>query len=295
MFQPRETNPHFQPRIQRPAQTDDHTDGSILPTRFRPSPPSPSPTVPILPRSQRPDSHLSILSPVPVPVPVSVPARGPPHSRPSPVSHQRFGVPQYPSPSLHVPPQRRTKRLTWLVAICCVFFWIIVILGGLILLIVYLAYRPHYPKFDIASASLNAAYLDLGYLLNGDMTLLANFTNPNKKVNVEFRYMVINLYFEGTLIAARYVEPLSVSPRGYKLRDVHMVSSQIPFSRRHVAQLNEQIQIGRIMFEAKSFLRTTSNLGGFFRYSYWLYGHCKFVVSGPPSGILVDKKCETKR
>ncbi|KAI3497658.1 hypothetical protein L1887_33113 [Cichorium endivia] len=293
MFHPRETNPHFQPRQQRPPQTHDHTNGSALPTRFKPSPPSPSQTLPILPRSQEPGSHLPISSPVPVPV--SVPGRGPPHPRPSPVTHQGGGVPHYPSPSLQVPPQRKTKRLTWLVAICCVFLWIIVILGGLILLIVYLAYRPRYPKFDIADASFNAAYLDLGYLLNGDMTLLANFTNPNKKVNVEFRYMVINLYFEGTLIAARYVEPLSVSKRSYELRDVHMVSSQIPFSRRHVAQLNEQIRTGRIMFEAKSFLRTTSNLGGFFRYSYWLYGHCKFVVSAPPSGILVAKNCATKR
>nr|GFA59909.1 RNA-directed DNA polymerase, eukaryota [Tanacetum cinerariifolium] len=98
-----------------------------------------------------------------------------------------------------------------------------------------------------------------------------------------------------TLIAAKYVEPLSVSPRGYKLRDVHMVSSQVPFSRKHVAALNEQIRTDRVVFEAKSSLRTTSNLGGFFRYSYWLHGHCKFAVSGPPSGVLVAKSCVTKR
>lgn len=168
-------------------------------------------------------------------------------------------------------------------------------MGGLILLIVYLAYRPRYPKFDITGASLNAAYLDLGYLYNGDLTLLANFTNPNKKVSVEFRYMVINLYFEGTLIGARYVEPLSVTPKGRQLRDVHMVSSQVPFSRTHIAHLSEQMRLGRIMFEVKSYLRTTSTLGGFFRYSYWLYGHCKFVMGGPPSGILVVKSCVTKR
>ncbi|KAI3731438.1 hypothetical protein L1987_62626 [Smallanthus sonchifolius] len=309
MFQSRETNPHFQPRAQRYAQPHDpdapNALASQVPQRFIPSPPShsPLPVVPLLPRSHRPSSHLSISSPRPGPGlgsgpgqgHVSIPPRPPPYSRPPHTSHQGTPVSHHSSPPLRVPPPRKTKHLTWLIAVCCVLFWIIIILGGLILLIVYLAFRPRYPKFDITSASLNAAYLDLGYLLNVDMTLLANFTNPNKKVNVEFRYMVINLYFEGTLIAARYVKPLSVSRKGYQLRDVHMVSSQIPFSRIHVAHLNEQMRTGRIMFEAKSFLRTTSTLGGFFRYSYWLHGHCKFVVSGPPSGMLVAKSCVTKR
>ncbi|KAI3720360.1 hypothetical protein L6452_21276 [Arctium lappa] len=297
MFHPRETNPHFQPRTQRYAQLHDphgpNPPAPQLPQRFRPSPPSSSssipPVVPVLPSQPRePTARLPISTSPPS---SSLPPRVTPPSRPPSATH----LSRYPSPPLRVPPPKKTKRLTWLVAICCVLLWIVVILGGLILLIVYLAYRPRYPKFDIASASLNAVYLDLGYLFNGDLTLLANFTNPNKRVNVEFRYMVINLYFEGTLIAARYVEPLSVSRRGYELRDVHMVSSQVPFSRRHVARLNEQMRTGRIMFETKSFLRTTSTLGGFFRYSYWLHGHCKFVVSGPPSGILVAKNCVTKR
>lgn len=292
----RETNPHFQ----RP----DPNDGSTVPTsqlppprRFRPSPPLPlpPPAVP-LPHSREPIFTTSPApAPTTVPAPESIPPLGTPHSRPPPPTHYRPGVSHYPSPSLRVPQPRKTKRLTWLVAICCVLLWITIILGGLILLIVYMAFRPHYPKFDISSATLNAAYLDLGYLLNGDMTILANFTNPNKKVNVEFRYMVMNLYFEGTLIAAKYVDPLSVSPKGYKLRDVHMVSSQIPLSRTHVAHLNQQISTGRIMYEVRSYLRTTSNIGGFFRYSYWLHGHCRFVVSSPPSGILVAKKCVTKR
>ncbi|KAK9074641.1 hypothetical protein SSX86_007239 [Deinandra increscens subsp. villosa] len=310
MFQSRETNPHFQPRVQRYAQPHD-PDGPdviapVVPQRFRPSPPSdsPPPVVPLLPHSQPASSHLPISSPggsvpVPIPVPVpqsaSVPPRGPQHSRPPPASHQGTPVSHYPSPPLRVPPPRKTKGLTWLVAICCVLFWIIIILGGLVLLIIYLAYRPRYPKFDITNASFNAAYLDLGYLLNSDVTLLANFTNPNKKVDVEFRYMVVNLYFEGTLIAARYVEPLSVPPKGYKLRDVHMVSSQIRFSKTHTTQLNEQIRTGRVRFEAKSYLRTTSTLGGFFRYSYWLHGHCIFEVGGPPSGSLLRKSCATKR
>nr|XP_043627160.1 uncharacterized protein LOC122598639 [Erigeron canadensis] len=333
MYDTRETNPHFLPRNQRSSQPHDPNDTIIptsqqpqrysqphdpsdtiipasqqpqrysqphdpegptvplaqLPQRFRRSPPSHllPPMVPLSTRSEEPkNSHLPISTPISA---TSAPPRGLAHSRPPPPTSHR------PSPPMRVPPTRKTTPLGWLLAICCVLFWIIIILGGLILLIFYLAFRPKYPKFDIASASLNAAYLDLGYLLNGDMTLLANFTNPNKKVNVEFRYMVINLYFEGTLIAARYVEPLSVSRKGYELRDVHLVSSQIPFSKTHVAHLNQQMRLGRVMFELKSFLRTTSNLGGFFRYSYWLYGRCNFVVSGPPSGILVAKHCVTKR
>ncbi|XP_076960209.1 uncharacterized protein LOC143636519 [Bidens hawaiensis] len=311
MCEPRETNPHFQPRAQRYGDPNGpNARASQVPQRFRRSPPpeSPTPVVPLLPHSQPSTSHLPISSPNPGSgsgrvsgsgpgsglVPALVPPRAHHIDKPHPLPTKAHSS-HYPSPPLHVPPPRKTTRLAWLIAICCVLFWVTIIVGGLILLIVYLAYRPKYPKFDITSASLNAAYLDLGYLLNGDMTLLANFTNPNKKVNVEFRYIVINLYFEKTLIAARYVEPLEVSRKGYALRDVHMVSSQIPFTKTHVASLNQQMRTGRIVFEAKSFLRTTSTLGGFFRYSYWLYGHCTFVVSSPPSGTLVAKKCVTKR
>ncbi|KAG4912681.1 hypothetical protein JHK82_053271 [Glycine max] len=77
--------------------------------------------------------------------------------------------------------------------------------------IVCLVFRPQSPHFDVFSVTLNAAYLDLGYLLNADLTMLANFTNPNKKVHVDFSSVIIYLYYGSTLIATQYVETFNAA------------------------------------------------------------------------------------
>lgn len=191
--------------------------------------------------------------------------------------------------------RRKTRPITWLIAALCTLFWIIIIVGGLSVLIIYLVFHPRLPKFDISSATLNAAYLDMGYLLNADFTILGNFTNPNKKVNVDFNSVVMELYHERAFIATRYIEPFTAARRQSRFQDVHMITSQVPLTSRHSQELKRQMDNGRVKFEIKGYFRARSNLGGFLRYSYWLYSHCTITVTGPPSGVMIAKKCVTKR
>lgn len=196
-----------------------------------------------------------------------------------------------------LPPNRRKYRvLTWLIALCCALFWVVIIVGGLIVLIVYLVFRPHIPQFNIASASLNAAYLDMDYFLNADLTLLANFTNPNRKVRVDFSYVILDLYYGGVPIATQYIEPFSAMRSESKLADVHMISSQVRLPPSTSQQLGKQIESnGPVLFEVKGLFRARSNLGRVLRYSYPLYGHCFISLTGPPSGVLRASRCKTKR
>lgn len=194
-----------------------------------------------------------------------------------------------------MPHRRKTPPYTWLLGAVCALFWIAVVLGGLVVLVVYLLFRPRGPKFDIAATSLNAAYLDMGYLLNADMTILANFTNPSKKATVDFHYIYVNLYFANTLVSTTYVEPFKAMKAESAFRNVHLVSSQVGLPLRERQKMMQQIEGNRIRFEVKASLRTRSNLGSLFRYSYWLFGHCLIEVTGPPSGVLVGKICTTKR
>ncbi|KAF8390526.1 hypothetical protein HHK36_025053 [Tetracentron sinense] len=202
--------------------------------------------------------------------------------------------PQKPQ-ELNLPPHHKTNKITWYVAYFCAILSAIVIIGGLAVLIVYLSFRPKSPRFDISTATLNAAYLDMGYLLNADITVLANFTNPNKKVTVGFRYMVIDLYYGNTLIATQSIEHFSEPRRGSKLQDVHMVSSQVLLPEKDIQRFKKQMEGNQIAFDVKGVFRTRSNLGTFIHYSYWLYGKCSIVLTGPPSGVLVSRKCRTKR
>ncbi|KAK2981120.1 hypothetical protein RJ640_016289 [Escallonia rubra] len=100
----------------------------------------------------------------------------------------------------------------------------------------------------------------MGYLLNADLTLLANFNNPNKKVRVDVRYMVVNLYFEGNLIATRYSDPFSVMRANSKITDVHMLTSQVPLSQQHSQMLARQMASGAVLLEIKGLFRTSLHM-----------------------------------
>ncbi|GFQ00682.1 hypothetical protein PHJA_002212100 [Phtheirospermum japonicum] len=326
--QQREPNPHFLPRRydptiefptqqpppprSRPPPPHHHGPTSVEPQpppqRSRPPPPPQhhgrtSVEPPYGPKPQPPTQQQ-----LPKPLPPHPPEAAPqqphqesrPHFTPDNDSHHlgrgHHGRHHHHWPShLRGPTSRRTKPIAWLVAAFCALFWIIIIVGGLIVLIVYLVFQPRNPRFDISTATLNAAYLDMGYLLNADVTLLANFTNPNTKVNVDFSYVVLDLYYERNVIATRYVTPFSVMKRESRFADVHMMTSQVRLSTGLSLDLQRQMDSGRVNFEIRGLFRTRSKLGGVFRYSYWLYAHCEIEVTGPPTGVLIRKKCVTRR
>jgi len=193
----------------------------------------------------------------------------------------------YPTPS-------KTKPITWFGAVFCVILWLVIILGGLLVLIIYLVYRPQTPHLEISSATLNAAYLDMGYLLNADLTVLANFTNPNKKVNVDFSYVTLRLYFDKLLIANQYVGPFSAVNTESRVVSVEFISSQIRLPPSKIQQLATQLQRNRVTFEVDGIFHARSNFGSLLRYSYWLYGRCIIEMTGPPTGVMIASKCKTK-
>ncbi|KAJ1405342.1 hypothetical protein SESBI_25891 [Sesbania bispinosa] len=196
---------------------------------------------------------------------------------------------------IRLPEEQKSQPLTWMGACLCVIFWLVIIIGGLIVLIVYLIFRPQSPHFDVSSVTLNAAYLDVGYLLNADLTMLANFTNPNKKVHVDFSSVIIYLYYGSTLIATQYVEPFSAARVQSRFASIHMVSSQVQLPIREAERLEKQMESNGVLLEVRGVFRARSKLGTILRYSYNLYGRCSFMVARPPSGILIKKKCRTKR
>lgn len=210
-----------------------------------------------------------------------------PHDLQHHENHQPHGLLQ--------PRKQPTKNaFTWFLAVFCAIFSVVIIVGGIIVLIVYLVYRPRSPQFDVSSATLNAAYLDMGYLLNADVTLLVNFSNPSKRVSVDFIYMYINLYYGSTLISAQYIEPFSAARGESRFANVHMVSSQVRLPLGESQRLQKQMENNGIRFEVRSFLRTRSNFGSLLRYSYWLHGQCTILVTGPPDGVMTRKACKTK-
>ncbi|KAJ0095883.1 hypothetical protein Patl1_16011 [Pistacia atlantica] len=151
------------------------------------------------------------------------------------------------------------------------------------------------PSFEVSSVTLNAAYLDVDVLLNADLTVLAKFINPNKKVRVDFNYVVLDLYYGNTLIASQYVEHFRAERRQTSLASVHMVASQVQLPSDETERLKREIERNHTAFQVKGVFRARSNLGSFLRYSYRLYRLCTIVVTNPPGGVLKAVKCKPKR
>ncbi|KAJ7945463.1 Late embryogenesis abundant protein [Quillaja saponaria] len=302
-----EANPHFRPS--RP-QDEDH----LLPPGLQPRLPQ-SPLqqgrhhYPLSPGVVRPEleerhyqpprPRVKIQEPPPkTPDPwVPPPKQDHQHFQPqtSPALQPHHGHHRHSHPhDLRVPKPQKTKPYTWFAAIFCVIFWLIIIIGGLIVLIVYLVFRPRSPHFNVSSATLSAAYLDMGYLLNADLTVLANITNPNKKVSVDFSSMFFDLYYGNTLIATQYITPFSAAKAESKFAYIHMITSQVSLPLKESQRLRKQMQSNGVLFDVKGRFRARSNFGSLLRYSYWLYGHCSIMLTGPPDGVLIASKCRTK-
>ncbi|KAL5718037.1 hypothetical protein ACHQM5_010978 [Ranunculus cassubicifolius] len=264
--------PHIQPPrpyVQPPAHIQ-----PPLPAYTQPPPPA---------HIQPPPHHIQLPPPQP-----------PPQYNPHEDPRQRHG-PHPRHSSLMAPQMRRTKPGAWFVALFCTILWVLIIIGGLAILIVYLVFRPQSPRFDIQNVGLNAAYLDTGILLNADITLLVNFSNPNKKVGVDFSYVDIQLYYGNTLIATSSIDPFSETRTESKLFNIHMISSEVRIPVIDVQRLKKQMEGNSIPFYVKGLFRTRSKFGDLIRYTYWLHGRCTIVLTAPPSGVLRSHKCRTKR
>ncbi|KAH7664249.1 hypothetical protein IHE45_14G108700 [Dioscorea alata] len=140
--------------------------------------------------------------------------------------------PENPSTRTHgltVPKLSKAKPLTWLFGIFCTLLSSAIIIAGLTVLIIYLIFRPRSPHLFISGATLNAGHIDtdMGIYLNADLTILANFSNPNHKVNIFFSYIELDLYFNNTLIAAQSIPGFSERAGETVLRSLHMVTSEV--------------------------------------------------------------------
>ncbi|XP_010536771.1 PREDICTED: protein YLS9-like [Tarenaya hassleriana] len=189
---------------------------------------------------------------------------------------------------------RRTNPWIWCGAGLCLVFSLVLIFFGIATLIVFLAIRPRTPVFDIPNANLNTIYFDSPVFFNGDLSLLANFTNPNKKIDVRFEYLDIELFFYNRLIATQGVQPFSQRRGETRLEAVHLISSLVYLPANHAVELKRQVQNNKINYEIRGTFKVRADLG-MIHYSYWLHGRCQVQMTGPPTGVLVSRNCSTKK
>ncbi|EOA15274.1 hypothetical protein CARUB_v10028674mg [Capsella rubella] len=188
----------------------------------------------------------------------------------------------------------RTSPWIWCGAALCFIFSILLIVFGIATLILFLAVRPRTPVFDISNAKLNTILFESPVYFNGDMLLQLNFTNRNKKLNVRFENLLIELWFANIKIATQGVLPFSLRNGKTRLEPIRLISASIFLPVNHIIELRRQVTSNRIDYEIRSKFKVKAVLG-FVPYSYWLHGSCQLQLTSPPGGGLVSRNCTTKR
>ncbi|EHA8592356.1 putative NDR1/HIN1-like protein 6 [Cocos nucifera] len=193
-----------------------------------------------------------------------------------------------------LPPRHRTNPMIWCAAVLCVIFSLLLIFAGIVTLIVFLVIKPRNPLFDTTSATLNSVYLDSSAYLNSDLTFLANFSNPNHKMDVIFEYLSIELYFYDRLLSVQALQPFAQRRGESRLESVHVISSEVYLPPELIMELQDEVRRNRVVYNIRGTFRVKVSVGvGHF--SYWLYGRCQIELTAPPSGVLVARGCRTKR
>ena len=192
------------------------------------------------------------------------------------------------------PRPRRTNLVIWCGAILCLIFSLVLIVFGIATLIIYLVVKPRNPVFDIPNANLNSIYFDSPEYFNGDLTFLANFSNPNHELDVRFEHVDIELYFSDRLIGTQALQPFTQRSRETRLESVHIISSLVYLPQNLAVELQKQVQSNKVNYNIRGTFKVRANMG-LLHYSYWLHGRCEIEMTGPPTGVIVARSCRTKR
>ncbi|KAL2247727.1 uncharacterized protein LOC105176567 [Sesamum indicum] len=189
---------------------------------------------------------------------------------------------------------RKTNPIVWFGAILCLIFSLLLIFFGIATLVIFLSVKPRLPVFDTPAASLSVIYFDSPEFLNGDITFVANFSNPNRKLSVRYEYLYIELYFSESPIATQVLQPFSQRPGEVRLITVHLLSSLVYLPPHLALELQKQEQRNRVIYNIKGSFKVKVKLG-LLQYSYWLHGNCQIEMTSPPTGVLITHSCRTKR
>ncbi|MED6159450.1 hypothetical protein PIB30_042524 [Stylosanthes scabra] len=199
-----------------------------------------------------------------------------------------------PHPKLYQPRLQRTKPVIWCFAGLCLLFSLLLIFFGIVILIFYLAIKPRNPTFDIPNATLNVVYFDSPQYLNGDFILLANFSNPNKRIGVKFESLDIELFFSNRLISNKTVNPFLQKPKETRLQTVNLISKLVFLPQDVGVKMQRQVESNKVSYYVRGTFKVRFKIG-LIHLSYWLNSICEMEMTGPPAGVLVSRQCITTR
>ncbi|OIW02925.1 hypothetical protein TanjilG_29701 [Lupinus angustifolius] len=137
-------------------------------------------------------------------------------------------------------------------------------------------------------------HFDSTQYFNGDFTLLTNFSNPNRRIDIKLESLDIVLLFSERIISSQSMKPFTQKARKSRLQTVNLISSLMFLPQDVSVKLQRQVQNNKVVYNVRGTFKVRVNLG-LIHWSYWLHSRCQIEMTAPPTAVLISRQCITKR
>ncbi|XP_019702885.1 uncharacterized protein [Elaeis guineensis] len=199
-----------------------------------------------------------------------------------------------PKPNATTQGNRCTTLLVWLVMIACALLIIAVIITGIVVVAIYMIYRPKMPYIEVADAHLNTLDYDQSGLLDTEMTLTIVAENDNFKVHASFSDASFNLRFHGIKIAELRAAPFDVPKNSSFPLYYRVPSSTIPLDEAGMETMDMALKQGIVPFSLDGQARTRWKVGIFVPVGFWTHLSCELRFFWPNGTVVNPLDCSSK-
>lgn len=190
--------------------------------------------------------------------------------------------------------RRATKSLVWFAAFLCTILAITVIIAGVVVLSVYLAYRPKIPFLRVGDAHLDRLGYDQSGLLDLAMSLTVEAVNSNGRAHATFSGVELQLRFGSTPLAALLAADFAVPKNSTQRLRYAVESSAAPLDEAGREKMDEALKSGRVEFALVGKARTRWRVGALLSVKFWTHLDCTLPFLYPAGDSDGDLHCTSK-
>uniref|UniRef100_A0A1D1YIQ5 3-isopropylmalate dehydrogenase n=1 Tax=Anthurium amnicola TaxID=1678845 RepID=A0A1D1YIQ5_9ARAE len=171
-------------------------------------------------------------------------------------------------------PDHRSKLLVWFAVIVCMILVVAIIITGIVVLGVYLAYRPKMPYIRVRDTHLDDLLYDQFGRLDVRMTINIEAVNDNTKADATFSDIAFDLQFARIPIARLRAEPFEVSKNNTFLLPYSVESSPVPLGAEAMEKMDKALKQGTVAFDLGGQAKTRWRVGVFVSIRFWTHLDC---------------------
>ncbi|MQL70807.1 hypothetical protein Taro_003108 [Colocasia esculenta] len=189
--------------------------------------------------------------------------------------------------------ERRPNLLVGFTAVVCAILAVVVIISGVVVLSVYLAYRPKMPYVTVRDTHLDVLSFDTSGQLGVRITINMEAHNDNTKAAASLSDIGFELQFAQVPIAYLQADPFDVVKNSTYPLPYVVESSTVPLDPPRIDKMDRALKQGKVEFSLRGEARTRWRVGVFLSVRFWTHLDCNLRYFYP-NGSSIDLDCTSK-